>query len=342
MQNNENTNKNVISISLKKALEENYDLYDSYVLSLVNNLKEENKTIKEIVEKLGKEYSKVEVYEKFVATRFGNELESFASISSDKIIKTIESITDTGIQRILKNHLDSYKELVDDKVKYDTEKAFSPDGILEMNNNIVNLNNGKFHHPIYKVRTADAMGTKFSVSEYGQKSTKYVVTAAGSNAFCGFYQNGTDRKFYIPTLRESVQNLKDGFEPCPVTHPDDTDFKLIFVLNPNDLVYVPTEEEKENPNLIDFSKMKKEQLNRVYKFTDGSGTTMNFVPSNVSSLLFNMSNKEQEKTQIKLSIQNELGLGSPQSKNQNSLDGIQIKSVCIKLKVDRLGNISKA
>ena len=342
LQNNENTNKNVISISLKKALEENYDLYDSYVLSLVNNLKEENKTIKEIVEKLGKEYSKVEVYEKFVATRFGNELESFASISSDKIIKTIESITDTGIQRILKNHLDSYKELVDDKVKYDTEKAFSPDGILEMNNNIVNLNNGKFHHPIYKVRTADAMGTKFSVSEYGQKSTKYVVTAAGSNAFCGFYQNGTDRKFYIPTLRESVQNLKDGFEPCPVTHPDDTDFKLIFVLNPNDLVYVPTEEEKENPNLIDFSKMKKEQLNRVYKFTDGSGTTMNFVPSNVSSLLFNMSNKEQEKTQIKLSIQNELGLGSPQSKNQNSLDGIQIKSVCIKLKVDRLGNISKA
>ncbi|MBW1619638.1 type II CRISPR RNA-guided endonuclease Cas9 [Empedobacter falsenii] len=342
LQNNENTNKNVISISLKKALEVNYDLYDSYVLSLVNNLKEENKTIKEIVEKLGKEYSKVEVYEKFVATRFGNELESFASISSDKIIKTIESITDTGIQRILKNHLDSYKELVDDKVKYDTEKAFSPDGILEMNNNIVNLNNGKFHHPIYKVRTADAMGTKFSVSEYGQKSTKYVVTAAGSNAFCGFYQNGTDRKFYIPTLRESVQNLKDGFEPCPVTHPDDTDFKLIFVLNPNDLVYVPTEEEKENPNLIDFSKMKKEQLNRVYKFTDGSGTTMNFVPSNVSSLLFNMSNKEQEKTQIKLSIQNELGLGSPQSKNQNSLDGIQIKSVCIKLKVDRLGNISKA
>ena len=91
-----------------------------------------------------------------------------------------------------------------------------------------------------------------------------------------------------------------------------------------------------------FSKMKKEQLNRIYKFTDGSGTTMNFVPSNVSSLLFNMSNKEQEKTQIKLSIQNELGLGSPQSKNQNSLEGIQIKSICWKLRIDRLGNISKA
>ena len=69
---------------------------------------------------------------------------------------------------------------------------------------------------------------------------------------------------------------------------------------------------------------------------------MNFVPSNISSLLFNLSNKEQEKLNLQLSIQNELGLGSPQSKNQNSLDGEQIKSICIKLKVDRLGNISKA
>lgn len=83
-------------------------------------------------------------------------------------------------------------------------------------------------------------------------------------------------------------------------------------------------------------------MNRIYKFTDGSGTTMNFVPANIANLLFNMSNKEQEKANIKLSIQNELGLGSPQSKNQNSLDGTQIKSICWKLKVDRLGNISKA
>jgi CRISPR-associated endonuclease Csn1 len=187
------------------------------------------------------------------------------------------------------------------------------------------------------------MGTKFSVSEEGPKSTKYVVTAGGSNAFCGFYEKGNDRKFYIPTLRESVESLKQGFEPCPVKHPEDPEFKLIFVLNPSDLVYVPNEEEIENPNLVDFSKLNKEQINQIYKFTDGSGTTMNFVPSNTANLLFNMSNKDQEKAGIKVSIQNELGLGSPQSKNQNSFDdGIQIKSVCWKLKVDRLGNISKA
>ncbi len=105
------------------------------------------------------------------------------------------------------------------------------------------------------------------------------------------------------------------------------------------MVYVPTDEEKENPKLVDMNKLKKEQVMRIYKFTDGSGTTMNFVPVNVSIPIFNMSYKDQAKAQINLPIQNELGIGSPQSKNQNTLDEIQIKSVCWKLKVDRLGNV---
>jgi CRISPR-associated endonuclease Csn1 len=332
------------TIGLEKALNEKFDLVDIELSKKIDRLKQiDGKTDDEIIEELVNKYPTIKVYEKFVATRFGNELESFAQIPSDKIIKAILSITDKGIQRILENHLDNYKEVVDGNTKFDTENAFSYDGVKELNKNIVKLNNGKFHHPIYKVRTSDTMGTKFSVSEEGPKSTKYVVTAGGSNAFCGFYEKGNDRKFYIPTLRESVESLKQGFEPCPVKHPEDPEFKLIFVLNPSDLVYVPNEEEIENPNLVDFSKLNKEQINQIYKFTDGSGTTMNFVPSNTANLLFNMSNKDQEKAGIKVSIQNELGLGSPQSKNQNSFDdGIQIKSVCWKLKVDRLGNISKA
>lgn len=332
----------IISISLEKALIEKFDLKDIELAKEIENLiQNEGKSIKEIIQTLKTKYPKVKVYENYVATRFGNELESFASIPSDKIMRVVQSITDTGIQRILENHLENYKEITDGKTKFDMENAFSSDGVKELNKNITKLNKGKFHHPIYKVRTSDAMGTKFSLSEEGQKSTKFVVTAGGSNAFCGFYQKGSDRKYFIPTLRESVESLKQGCEPCPTIHPENSEYKLIFVLNPSDLVYVPTDEEKENPNLVDFSKMNKEQINRIYKFTDGSGTTVNFVPANIANLLFNMSNKEQEKANINLPIQNELGLGSPQSKNQNTLDGIQIKSLCWKLKVDRLGNISK-
>ncbi|HAH55527.1 MAG TPA: hypothetical protein DCM02_09700, partial [Flavobacterium sp.] len=278
----------VISISLEKALNEKFDLVDNELSKEIDNLKQiDEKSMQEIIETLKSKYPKINVYEKFVATRFGNELESFAQIPSDKIIKVIQSITDTGIQRILENHLDNYKEVVDDKTRFDTENAFSSDGVKELNNNIVKLNNGKFHHSIYKVRTSDAMGTKFSVSDEGQKSTKFVVTAAGSNAFCGFYQKGTDRKFYIPTLRESVESLKQGYEPCPATHPEEPEFKLIFVLNPSDLVYVPTKEEKENPNLVDFDNLRKE---RIYKFTDGSKSNdgniiISYIPTNIATVL---------------------------------------------------------
>lgn len=335
----------IITVSLEKALIEKFDLIDTSISKEIENLiQNEGKSRQEIIETLKIKYPSVNVYEKYVATRFGNELESFSSIPSEKIVKTIQSITDTGIQRILENHLENYKEINGDKTKFNTESAFSADGVKELNKNIIELNNGKYHHPIYKVRTSDAMGTKFTVSEEGQKSTKYVVTAAGSNAFCGFYQNKSERKFYIPTLRESVESLKQGFEPCPAIHPEDPEYKLIFVLNPSDLVYVPTEAEVENSNLVDFNNLKKE---RIYKFTDGSKSNdgniiISFIPVNIATVLFNLNKEKQKKAGIDIPIQNEVGVGSQGSKNQNNLEGIQIKSICWKLKIDRLGNISKA
>ncbi|MDD2981862.1 MAG: HNH endonuclease domain-containing protein [Crocinitomicaceae bacterium] len=352
----------VITISLEKALKEKFDLVDVELSKKIDIFKQINgKSLKEIIEELEGKYPKVNVYEKFVATRFGNELESFALIPSDKIIKAIQSVTDTGIQQILRNHLDNHKEVLDDKIKYDTENAFSSDGVKELNNNIVMLNNGKFHHPIYKVRTADAMGTKFSVSEEGQKSNKYVTTAAGSNTFCGFYEKEKERKYYIPTLRESIESLKQGYQPCPTSHPEDSDFKLIFVLNPSDIVYVPFDEEKNNPNLVDFSNLKKKQINRVYKFTDGSGSTMNFTPVNIANPIIDIKSDEHKKLidnslfweEINESkkglvkkikpLFNEVGLGSEnKTKSQNTFERQQIKSICWKLKIDRLGNISKA
>lgn len=58
--------------------------------------------------------------------------------------KISESITDTGIQKILLRHLENKEG--------NPELAFSPDGIEEMNRSIRDLNGGKFHQPIVKVR----------------------------------------------------------------------------------------------------------------------------------------------------------------------------------------------
>jgi CRISPR-associated endonuclease Csn1 len=347
LQNTVNKSSNVIEKDISVAIKGGYELYETGIRERVEYLRYEKKSNEEIIRLLNNEFSKVKVYAKLVASRFGNELTSLAS--SEKIYETIESITDTGIQKILVNHLEDYKGRIDGEGKGIAPQtlAFSHDGITELNQNIKLLNNGKFHKPIYKVRIAEAMGTKFQISEEGTNSSKYVATAGGSNAFCSIYLKGNERKFYVPTLRESIINLKDGFEPCPSVHPLDSDYKLFCVLNPNDLVYVPTEDEVEYISstqtiklLADFSKLTKEKLMRIYKFTDGSGTTMNFVPVNIASVLFNLSKKEQDKIGMNLPIQNELGVGSPQSKNQNSLDGVQIKSVCWKIKIDRLGNIT--
>ena len=118
-------------------------------------------------------------------------------------------------------------------------------------------------------------------------------------------------------------------------------YSLAFYLQPNDLVYLPTHIEIENPELVDFSKLDKSQVNRIYKFTDGSGTTANFIQNSIAKTIFNLNKKEQLKLNINYIIQNEFGLGSPQSKNQKSIDGIMIKENCWKLRVNRLGNIFK-
>lgn len=64
------------------------------------------------------------------------------STFNEKKIK--ESVTDTGIQKILLNHLCTKEGKPD--------LAFSAEGIEEMNRNLLQLNNGKSHQPIYKVR----------------------------------------------------------------------------------------------------------------------------------------------------------------------------------------------
>src|SRR5665648_16872 len=89
----------------------------------------------------GKDISKPELYyfsngkEVLVASRTSLN-ESFKS-------KTIESITDTGIQKILKTHLSNFDEKKEGKIVEHPELAFSSEGIDDMNKNIKELNKDK-------------------------------------------------------------------------------------------------------------------------------------------------------------------------------------------------------
>jgi CRISPR-associated endonuclease Csn1 len=278
----------------------------------------------------GKVIAKVEVY------YFENEMvASRTSVNEAYNTNFIKSITDTACQKIMLNHLEKYNEVKDGKVIEHPELAFSPDGLDEMNKNIAQLNDGKFHQPIYKVRSFEPKGNKFNVGTTGNKNKKFVEAAKGTNLFFAIYQNSDGKRSYesIP-LNIVIERQKQGLNPVPESN-EKGNF-LLFYLSPNDLVYIPEENQYINEDYIRKDKI---ETSRLYRFIDSSDTTANFIPFTTSSLIFNLSKKDQDKVGKNYLIQNEYGVGSPQSKNQKSIEGIMIKDVCWKLHINRIGQI---
>ncbi|MEG2556677.1 MAG: HNH endonuclease domain-containing protein [Odoribacter sp.] len=258
----------------------------------------------------GKDISKVEVYHldtERVASR--------KNLDSSFTAKVIENITDTGIQKILMNHL----HIMDNN----PELAFSPEGIDEMNKNMLMLNDGKQHQPIQKVRLFEPLGNKFQVGESGNKVNKFVVADKGTNLFFAIYQAEDGKRNYsTPPLNVVIERQKQGLLSVPETKMNgEMADALLFWLSPNDLVYVPTLEERENQASIDWNKLSKEQVKRIYKMVNSSGYTCFFVSNSMASSIVN---------KFEFSTQNKM---------EKTIEGEMIKEICWKLKVDRLGHI---
>lgn len=244
-------------------------------------------------------------------------------------LNKIESITDTGIQKILKNYLNSKGR--------NPEVAFSPEGMDELNKNISLYNDGKHHQPIYKARVFE-VGSKFPLGQTGNKQAKYVEAAKGTNLFFAIYNDKNGNRTYetIP-LNVVIERQKQGLSSVPETNENGN--QLLFFLSPNDLVYVRTELEVSTKSSVSFDKPNINQINRIYRLTDSSGIMCNFIPANISNVIFNLSKEKQKKVGINFPIQNEIGVGSQGSKNERAITGETIKNTCIKLNIDRLGNI---
>jgi CRISPR-associated endonuclease Csn1 len=233
--------------------------------------------------------------------------------------KMIRSITDEGVQKILINYLKEKDN--------NPEVAFTAEGIEEMNKSISKYNNGKQHKPILKVRIFE-LGSKFNVGTNGNKKDKYVEAAKGTNLFFAIYKDKNDKRNYVSIpFNEVVESQKQSAalkqKPQSVPLKNEKNDDLVFHLSPNDLVYVPTQEEMENPRLVDFDKLKKEQVNRIYKNVSFSGVDCFFIRNDVATSIVN---------KVEFSALN---------KSERTIDGIQIKSVCWKIEVNRLGKITK-
>ena len=94
-----------------------------------------------------------------------------------------------------------------------------------------------------------------------------------------------------------------------------SDAKLLFILSPNDLVYLPTQEE------LKIEGIKVADKKRIYKMVSCTGNQCFFVDEKVAKVIVD----KFEFTSM--------------NKMERAITGEMIKEICIPIKVDRLGNI---
>ena len=304
--------KNPSIIVVKEFKQKLYSLMqEGYDAKRIKKYFEENKDVWQDINlsKIAVYYFTKETRDRFFATR-----KSLDTSFNKKKIE--ESVTDTGIQKILLRHLELKEN--------NPELAFSADGIDEMNRNIIELNGGKFHQPILKVRYYEE-ANKFAIGEKGNKFSKFVEADDGTNLYFAIYEEKEmdsiskkltpKRAFATIPLKAVIERRIQGLSPVPVDY-DGKELK--FFLSPNDLVYVPTIEE------INSSKINLPlDCNRLYKMVSANKKQCFFIKGNVASSIINKYEY------------------SSSNKMERAITGEMIKEVCIPVKVDRLGRITK-
>lgn len=184
--------------------------------------------------------------------------------------------------------------------------------------------------------------TKVTIVEEKDESSKfgnqYVEIDAGAMAYFIFYENEitNERKDFhsIPT-HKAIERLTDKTK---VGIADEKDGYRLNILSPDDLVYVPLKEEFENIingipiyDSIPWDN-KKHLAKRIYKVVSFSKKDLLCIKADISESII--------PTDIKKKIKGEIDWHNKSSKTME-LDTV-IKDTCIKLKVDRLGNITPA
>lgn len=315
----------VKKVAVKKALEDISSIVSHELKEKVKEKKSLGYSDKQVIDYLEKNKDvwrevsdgKVEVYYytkdsglRYFATR--KELLSYMSGCSSVATaeNAIESITDSGIRAILRAHLTSEGN--------NAAEAFSAEGLERMNLNIKVLNGGRNHQPIKKVSVFE-QANKFSVGTEGQKATKFVESAQGTNLFFVIYTDSKGIRNYATIPLKPIIDLQKQYQKEWKQHVVEclqlpTGCNLLFILSPGDLVYIPIEDE--TPTLGALSST------RIYRVVSCDGLYISCIPVNSAKPILDKFEYE-----------------SP-NKMKTTLDKkYMIREVCIPLRVDRLGNI---
>ena len=274
----------------------------------------------------GYEYEKIEVAEfvEYAAKRV--KLDN--TFTHDKINKIPYQFAGDGkmnIAKLLHQHLEEYEK--DENKK--ASEAFIGEGLEVLAK--------KAGRRIDKVTIYEK---KSPEDKFGKK---YVEVDKGAIAYFIIYEDEQTKErpeMYSLATHKAIERLVQG---KPIADKKEG-FKTI-ILSPNDLVYVPTEDELKKiragvSEQIDWND-KKKIAERIYKMVRSSGKSCYFIPNNISKMIvtYDASLKFGE---IESQNYSEKTVVYPRKdKNGNEVieNQLVIKECCIKIEVDRLGNI---
>lgn len=229
-----------------------------------------------------------------------------ASFTKDKIEKMpYAHHPKNWLTKLLKEHLAEFEN--------DPKKAFVGENL--------ELLYKKAPFPINKV-TRKESGEKMFVKG------KFVEGDKGTNMFLVIEENNDtkERDYKTPNIDDVVNRIA---LKLPI-YDEMQGFKYTY-LSPDDLVYVPTVDEIENKIKPEWNN-KTNISNRIYRFVSASDKDCYFLKANISSLILSYNSKTK------------LGEFESQNKSGKTMteDELVIKKYCIKIKLDRLGNIIEA
>lgn len=242
----------------------------------------------------------------------------------------IELIINDEIKQKVRQHLEKYNG--------DKSKAFSKEGILELNKN------EKKPIKSLKLINADTDDTSDDISlqrlDRKKAYNNNLLVNTGDNYLFAVMEKDGNRIFDLITFFDAANLLKDEFNKAT----DKASFskeqifknyfeeknkaKLLFTLKQGDPVYMPAEGEEiiTDPQSHLYEAFWKDNAARsksIHYVTKYSGNRIYFIKHDIANPI--VSGKE---------------FGSQNA--YEIIDGRSIKQYCIKLKVDRLGNISPA
>ena len=297
----------ILDADIKKKVQEIFERFNGKITETQKFLKQNpfiDKNGRPIIEAAFK--INVEKYRKRISISKLSDRGTTGIKTIKSAISFINKISDFNIRKDLIKHLEINEN--------DIDKAFSSEGIERFNN--------EREIPIYKLPIAEKGTERFAIGNRIGSKHKWGEAEKGTNLFFAIYTDKEGNKSYetIP-LNIVVERLKQGLKEVPekkivLEKGEEKELNLLFSLSPNDLVYVPTEEESESG--ISSMNIKPE---RIYKMVSSSGYQCFFVPNYISTPIVQTT---------------ELGSNN---KSEKSWDSVQIKQKCIKLTIDRLGNL---